>query len=211
MLITQALMKKAIAKTGYYSLAQIDLGIEMAGSSPWVKKLIGMEVPEAWWNNFIRAKSFLAVKNKQPQPKIINAMPAPNGWDWQPEKKDTPKIKLSFSGKKKNKKEKRIKITRSDNQTFYKSEEWLSLRVRVLQKYACKCMMCGRSPKDHGVVIHVDHIKPRSKYPELSLEFSNLQLLCSDCNIGKSNKYETDYRPDSDIEIPIVINAQKFI
>jgi 5-methylcytosine-specific restriction endonuclease McrA len=57
-------------------------------------------------------------------------------------------------------------------------------------------MLCGRSKRKHGVVIHVDHIKPKSKYPELALEYNNLQLLCEDCNLGKSNKYETDYRPE---------------
>ena len=87
------------------------------------------------------------------------------------------------------------KIKKAHDPNFYYSDEWRILRVRVLEKYECKCMMCGRSPKDHKIIIHVDHIKPISKYPELCLEFNNLQLLCEDCNIGKSNKYETDYRP----------------
>lgn len=79
---------------------------------------------------------------------------------------------------------------------FYRSKLWRELRVRVLESYSCNCMMCGRSPKQHGVVLHVDHIKPRSKYPELELSFSNLQILCDDCNLGKSNKFKTDHRPD---------------
>ena len=78
------------------------------------------------------------------------------------------------------------------------AKEWKQIRVRVLEKYECRCMMCGRNPRDHGVVIHVSHIKPRSKYPELSLDFDNLQILCDECNTGKSNKYETDWRPESE-------------
>jgi 5-methylcytosine-specific restriction endonuclease McrA len=54
-------------------------------------------------------------------------------------------------------------------------------------------MLCGRRA-GNGVVIHVDHIKPRSLYPELALEFSNLQVLCMDCNQGKSNRDFTDWR-----------------
>jgi hypothetical protein len=42
--------------------------------------------------------------------------------------------------------------------------------------------------------MHVDHIKPRSKYPDLELSRQNLQVLCEDCNLGKSNKYEDDWR-----------------
>ena len=42
--------------------------------------------------------------------------------------------------------------------------------------------------------MHVDHIKPRSTHPHLSLDESNLQVLCDDCNVGKSNRYEDDWR-----------------
>ena len=96
-------------------------------------------------------------------------------------------------------KEKRVKAKKPKKEVkgsdFYIGNEWRRLRVKVLEKYNCKCMMCGRSPKDHGIVIHVDHIKPKSLFPELKLEESNLQILCEDCNIGKSNDYITDYRP----------------
>lgn len=76
---------------------------------------------------------------------------------------------------------------------FYKTPEWRTLRYRVLRKYGFKCGACGRT-KEHGVVLHVDHIKPRSNFPELQLEESNLQILCEDCNLGKSNTYSDDLR-----------------
>lgn len=102
-----------------------------------------------------------------------------------------PSVKVTH-GKNKNR---RSKVSGLTDKSFYTSDEWRALRVRVLEKYECKCMMCGESPKKHGIVIHVDHIKPRSKFPHLALEFNNLQLLCAACNIGKSNKYQTDWRP----------------
>ena len=55
------------------------------------------------------------------------------------------------------------------------------------------CQCCGRTAQD-GVQIEVDHIKPKSKYPLLSLELSNLQTLCSEENRPKSNIDETDWR-----------------
>ncbi len=76
---------------------------------------------------------------------------------------------------------------------FYESREWLELRYAVLKQYGARCMVCGATRGD-GVHMHVDHIKPRSKYPELELEQSNLQVLCKPCNKGKSNKDETDWR-----------------
>lgn len=78
---------------------------------------------------------------------------------------------------------------------FYDTREWKDLRFKVLRKYGYRCLACGRTPKDHGIVIHVDHIKARSRYPELEFSFDNLQPLCADCNIGKSNKSEDDLRP----------------
>ncbi len=76
---------------------------------------------------------------------------------------------------------------------FYQSREWREIRYSVLRDtgFACKC--CGRSPRKDGVRLHVDHIIPRSKSIELQLDPSNLQVLCEDCNIGKSNKFEDKF------------------
>lgn len=79
----------------------------------------------------------------------------------------------------------------SDAFGFYESEKWLEVRYRVLRKYGGACMLCGN---DDGPA-HVDHIKPRSKYPYLALDDDNLQVLCKACNLGKSNLYEDDWRP----------------
>ncbi|EIW6162743.1 HNH endonuclease [Salmonella enterica subsp. enterica serovar Saintpaul] len=76
---------------------------------------------------------------------------------------------------------------------FYRSPEWRALRYQALVKYGAVCACCGRSAK-HGLVMHVDHIKPRSKFPELALDINNLQILCEDCNIAKSNTDEIKWR-----------------
>lgn len=76
---------------------------------------------------------------------------------------------------------------------FYESREWLDLRYRVLKKHNGCCKLCGcRATPDNP--IQVDHIKPRSKHPELELAESNMQVLCKACNMGKSNKDKTDWR-----------------
>lgn len=75
---------------------------------------------------------------------------------------------------------------------FFQSQEWREMRYRVLRKLGFKCQACGQ--KGSECVLHVDHIKPRSKYPELALDESNLQVLCEDCNMGKSNLFEDRHR-----------------
>ncbi len=83
---------------------------------------------------------------------------------------------------------------RAGSKEFYASAEWRALRFAVLKMANGRCNLCGRSTREHGVVLHVDHIKPRSIYPELELSLSNLQILCEDCNLGKGNRDDTDWR-----------------
>lgn len=76
---------------------------------------------------------------------------------------------------------------------FYNSDAWKRLRYQALKLHGAACQCCGATRAD-GVQIHVDHIKPRSKYPRLELQLSNLQILCEPCNMGKSALDETDWR-----------------
>lgn len=79
---------------------------------------------------------------------------------------------------------------------FLRSYEWRRLRMVVIKERGARCECCGRTPKD-GIGINVDHIKPRKHHPELALVKSNLQVLCGDCNHGKGNWDDTDWRPES--------------
>lgn len=79
---------------------------------------------------------------------------------------------------------------------FYNSREWKALRYEALKLHGGRCQCCGASPAT-GATLHVDHIKPRSKFPHLALVLSNLQVLCEDCNLAKSNTDETDWRQPS--------------
>lgn len=77
--------------------------------------------------------------------------------------------------------------------TFYDSNKWQRLRYQVLLESDGRCKLCGRSTREHGVIMHVDHIKPRSRFPNLSMVKSNLQVLCEDCNRGKRNHDTVDW------------------
>lgn len=82
---------------------------------------------------------------------------------------------------------------------FLQSWEWSGTRYEVLRSRGAVCECCGASPKI-GAVMMVDHIKPRSRYPELALDPNNLQVLCASCNRGKGNSDETDWRGNLDAE-----------
>ena len=62
----------------------------------------------------------------------------------------------------------------------------LRLRFKVLIRDNFKCCACGASPaKEPNVNLHIDHILPWSKGGETVIE--NLQTLCQNCNLGKSD------------------------
>ena len=76
---------------------------------------------------------------------------------------------------------------------FYKSHLWRAVRYAAFEKNGNNCKCCGRGRAD-GLIMHVDHIKPKSTFPDLALDVDNLQILCEECNLGKSNLYDTDWR-----------------
>ena len=62
----------------------------------------------------------------------------------------------------------------------------LRLRFRVLSRDNFRCCQCGRSPATHlGLSLHVDHVRSWEQGGPTTYE--NLQTLCAECNLGKSN------------------------
>ncbi len=60
-----------------------------------------------------------------------------------------------------------------------------SLRFKILRRDNHTCQYCGR--KAPQVILHVDHIIPWSIVREHKED--NLVTACSECNLGKSNKF----------------------
>lgn len=67
------------------------------------------------------------------------------------------------------------------------AKRWARVRWQALKRDQFRCQACGAAAKQ-GATLHVDHIKPRSRFPELELELSNLQVLCEPCNLSKSDE-----------------------
>jgi 5-methylcytosine-specific restriction endonuclease McrA len=85
----------------------------------------------------------------------------------------------------------KLKKSLKNDNDFYNSGAWKEVRYQALLMSRGVCMAC----KNDRRKLHVDHIKPRSKYPELELNLDNLQVLCDLCNVGKGAWDKTDWRP----------------
>ncbi len=81
---------------------------------------------------------------------------------------------------------------RGSQQDFLYSPEWREMRRMVIGMYGSQCMKCKKTPK-RARDVHVDHIKARTRFPELKLDLGNLQVLCCRCNKAKGNSI-ADYR-----------------
>jgi hypothetical protein len=79
---------------------------------------------------------------------------------------------------------------------FYQTPDWQKARYQALLRGKGCCACCGATAKP-GRPLHVDHIKPKSAYPELALDVSNLQILCGACNMGKGAWDMTDWRQEA--------------
>jgi rubredoxin len=62
-----------------------------------------------------------------------------------------------------------------------------SLRFEILKRDDYRCQICGVTAKD-GATLEIDHIHPVSKGG--INEPDNLQVLCRDCNAGKSDSWQ---------------------
>lgn len=82
---------------------------------------------------------------------------------------------------------KRDSYGKTSETLIYKTSKYKEWRALVLTRDNHKCVNCGFSGnKDNP--LQVDHIKPRSLYPELALTVSNGRTLCLRCH-RKTNTF----------------------
>ena len=88
---------------------------------------------------------------------------------------------------------------RDEKRIFYSSRLWRALRYRALKENASRhggvptCEVCA-ARRGPGAVMHVDHSEPLSKNWDRRLDPTNVQIMCDDCNLGKGNRDQIDWR-----------------
>jgi len=75
--------------------------------------------------------------------------------------------------------------TKESQSGFYNTKEWKVLRSRFIKENPI-CCECEKRGKIRYAEV-VDHIKAIDEYPELNLEYTNLQSLCNYHHIRKTN------------------------
>jgi uncharacterized protein (TIGR02646 family) len=73
-------------------------------------------------------------------------------------------------------------------------EDRVSIRDSLVAEQYGLCAYCMSAIKTEGC--HIEHIKPKSTFPKLSLEYSNMIASCNSdksCGIHKGDKYSDDF------------------
>ena len=84
----------------------------------------------------------------------------------------------------------RSRVTESTDEPTPRSRIPAGLRYEVLKRDGGECVVDGRKPPEWP--LHIDHIVPLSKGGKTTLD--NLQTLCAECNLGKGNRDDRDWR-----------------
>lgn len=79
-----------------------------------------------------------------------------------------------------NKKDELFALANTSAEYFYRTKTWKQFRFYAFSKKEKVCCKCN-STKD----LQLDHIQPRSIYPEKAFTLENVQILCKECNFGK--------------------------
>lgn len=67
----------------------------------------------------------------------------------------------------------------------------ISVKNFLREESNSKCMYCESKIK-HITPEHIEHIKPKSKFPELAYEWDNLGLSCPVCNMNKRDVFDVN-------------------
>ena len=79
----------------------------------------------------------------------------------------------------------------------YHKKKVSSILINELEKISKKhCSYCGIYPLEKNNIRRtIVHFKPKSKFPELAFEWTNLFMACDSCQAIKKEKFPTDIEP----------------
>ncbi|GJJ27854.1 HNH endonuclease [Bacillus velezensis] len=65
------------------------------------------------------------------------------------------------------------------------------IKTKLLKETHGKCAYC-ESKITHVSYLHIEHILPKKKFPDLTYSWENLTLACPKCNLNKEEYYEDE-------------------
>ena len=158
-------------------------------SNGWLKKMVGKRYPKSWFDRFCEAGGARRQSNYADAGVSISDGPV-RYFEFLKKQSET-KVFRKSSGvcmpphpsEFKQSLPKTTFVESSLKKELFESEDWKFLRSYALRRGKYTCQHCRAT----GVRMHVDHKIPITVDWSRRLDLLNLQVLCEDCNVGKSN------------------------
>jgi hypothetical protein len=160
--------------------------VKILGMKPngeWLKPLLNTFIPDEIWAAFVKAGDARRKRNYEKLGRKLEDGPYPLR---------TETTRALASGKKPHEEHPSSRqivapgtnfISAPIRRQLFESEQWRAMRALVLRLDNYTCQHCGA----RNVRLHVDHKIPITVDWSRRLDLLNLQVLCEDCNVGKSN------------------------
>lgn len=164
-----------------------DQQIRVLGMDPrkeWLNPLIGTYIPDEVWTAFVACGDTLRARNYKRANRDLSEGPKRKFWsDAKPPKDPDSQQMPPHPSRFKQSLPKTAFVEPSLKKELFESEDWKFLRAYALRRDNYTCQHCGT----RNVRLHVDHKIPITVDWSRRLDLLNLQVLCEDCNVGKSN------------------------
>jgi uncharacterized protein (TIGR02646 family) len=82
-------------------------------------------------------------------------------------------------------------------------KNYKDIKNKLMDKFHGHCAYCGKKLSSN-IDANIEHFKPKSVYPDLEFEPSNLLLSCRECNVIKSNHF-----PLNESGSPLLLNPNQ--
>lgn len=167
-----------------FTLKQQELVKELGESAKakWVRRMIGKTVPAVWWDKFVAAGSSKRIATYTKEGVAVSKGPV---LFFKSQNVQHAKRELRKAGvEPMQAHEGQAFIPKRQREELFSDPVYKTVRAAVLRASPW-CKMCGRRPP--RVVLNVDHVIPLTVDWSRRMDPNNLQVLCEDCNQGKSN------------------------
>jgi uncharacterized protein (TIGR02646 family) len=103
-----------------------------------------------------------------------------------------------------------VKVTRRHNYPTY--TDYTKYKRLLREDFGYRCCYCGSHESVFGALrnMTIDHFRPKSRFPELAAEYSNLYYCCGECNTYKADRWPSEAQLAADLRFVDVCVEELF-
>lgn len=101
-------------------------------------------------------------------------------------------------------------FTLSDEEILSLADLKRKVVARLKSKAKNRCAYCRRPMGTHAISWHIEHVRPKSKFPRQIFSLKNLVYACIDCNFTKNNNIDNKANYEFDIIDPAADGFEYF-